>query len=191
MSSAFSSLVFLISLIISSQAIAQDNYQGEFRGEIPIGEHIQYDETGTPIIIVNYSRSGLIKQIKIDSANQDFVFPKKLDSIEWSVIKPGLWINTIDSGQDFVQSFPKRTSVKCHLAGYLMDGQSFDNSFVRAKPFEAQLGNLITGFSLGIWNVPVGEVRVIKIAPKLAYKDRRTGSIPPNSTLIFFVYRIE
>lgn len=191
MSSVLRSLVLLSILSIAFQANAQNNYSGEFRGKIPIGEHIQYDEDGKLEIVVDYSRGGLIKQIEIKNSNKTFAFPPKLDSIEWSLIKDGLWINKIDQGEDFVQTFPQKSTVKCHFAGYLMDGQSFDNSFVRAQPFEAPLNHLITGFSLGVWNVPVGEVRVIKIAPKLAYKDRMLASIPPNSTIVYFIYRIK
>ncbi|MFK7921414.1 MAG: FKBP-type peptidyl-prolyl cis-trans isomerase [Bacteroidia bacterium] len=191
MKSALRNFVLLLGLLITSQAIAQDNYKGDFRGKTPIGEHIQYDEKTKAEIIVNYSNSGFIQNVRIESSNRDFSFPSKIDSIKWSLIKPGLWINTIDPEEEFDQSFPKKTTINCHYAGYLLDGLAFDNSFVRAKSLEAQLKQMISGFSLGIWNVPVGEVRVIRIAPKLAYKDKRAGSIPPNSSLIFFIYRIE
>lgn len=179
--------------MIACKSIPQPskNYQGEFRGEIPIGLHVQMDDADQAEISVDYNARGLIRKIELHDTGRVYKFPKKLDLIEWTEIKPGLWINTIEEGENFEQKFPKKTEITSHYAGYLLDGQIFDNSFVRATPLDAQLGHLIPGFSLGIWNVAVGTVRVIKVSPELAYKDRLIANIPPNSTLIYFIYRLQ
>jgi len=160
-------------------------------GTVPIGEHTQFDETGEAQIIITYNRRGVIEQIRLDSIDKTYHFPSKFDSISWSAIKPGLWINTIDQEEAFASTFPKSSRTKCYYAAYLLDGQAVDNSFVHNYPIESKLRHLIKGFALGIWNVPIGTVRVLKIAPQLAYKDKILAEIPPNSTLIYFIYRIE
>ncbi|MEL6627249.1 MAG: FKBP-type peptidyl-prolyl cis-trans isomerase [Bacteroidota bacterium] len=183
----------LLFLLTAYQAEGQDNYQGSFRGKKPYGTHIQFDENGQAALTVQYSGRGIIESVRIggDSIQREFRFTQPFDSIEWKLIKKGLWINKEADDEVFVQKFPKKAIVHCHYAGYLLNGQSFDNSFVRTLPLQGKLGRFVPGFSLGIWNIPPGEVRVIKIAPKLAYKNRRIGIIPPHATLIYFIYRID
>ena len=182
----------LLFLLTSYQVEGQDNYQGNFRGKKPYGKHVQFNEEGQAELTVHYSGRGIIESVEIggDSPQREFFFPQPFDSIDWKPIKKGLWINEAAGDEVFVQKFPKKAIIQCHYAGYLLNGQSFDNSFVRTIPLQGKLGRFVPGFSLGIWNIPPGEVRVIKIAPKLAYKNRRIGIIPPNATLIYFIYRI-
>lgn len=74
-----------------------------------------------------------------------------------------------------------------HYNGWLRGGELFDSSHVRGQPFTAVLGQgrLIQGWEEGMLGMRVGGVRQLIIPPSLAYADRETGKIPPNSELVF------
>ncbi len=74
-----------------------------------------------------------------------------------------------------------------HYNGWLRGGTLFDSSRVRGEPFTAVLGRgrLIQGWEEGMLGMRVGGVRQLIIPPSLAYADRETGKIPPNSELVF------
>jgi FKBP-type peptidyl-prolyl cis-trans isomerase len=85
---------------------------------------------------------------------------------------------------------PKRGDrVSVHYTGWLQDGFKFDSSVDRGKPFEFFLGRgeVIKGWDQGVAEMRAGEKRRLTIPPHLAYGDRRTGPIPPGSTLVFEV----
>jgi len=53
------------------------------------------------------------------------------------------------------------------------------------------LGYFVEGFSLGMTNLNMGEIRVLKIAPEMGYGSELTSVIPANSTLIYYIYMME
>jgi FKBP-type peptidyl-prolyl cis-trans isomerase FkpA len=65
-------------------------------------------------------------------------------------------------------------------------GVQFDSSIGRT-PFTFTLGTgqVIRGWDQGVVGMKEGGVRRLVIPPSLAYGSNRSGSIPPNSTLIF------
>jgi peptidylprolyl isomerase len=80
--------------------------------------------------------------------------------------------------------------VKVHYTGYLVSNNSkFDSSVDRKTPFEFKLGRgeVIPGWDRGIVGMRVGGKRKLIIPPILAYGEKGTGTIPPNSALIFDV----
>ena len=79
---------------------------------------------------------------------------------------------------------PKAT-VKVHYRGLLLDGRQFDSSFDADEPIKLKLTQVIKGWTEGIQLMPVGSVYVFLIPPELAYGEKGSGPIPPNSTLIF------
>jgi len=91
-------------------------------------------------------------------------------------------------------------SVDVHYTGWLFDpeaedskGAKFDSSVDRGALFSFPLGagRVIRGWDEGVECMQVGEKRLLKIAPGLAYGERDLGSIPPNSTLLFEVELFE
>jgi len=83
--------------------------------------------------------------------------------------------------------------VKVHYTGTLENGNKFDSSHDRNKPFEFPLGmnRVIKGWDEGISTMKEGGKRKLIIPPELGYGSRNMGSIPPNSILIFEVELIE
>lgn len=81
-------------------------------------------------------------------------------------------------------------NVALQYAGFLWDGaKQFDSSWASGQPtqFELTKGKLIDGFIKALDGQTVGSQVIAIIPPKDGYKDKATGSIPPNSTLVFVV----
>lgn len=82
-----------------------------------------------------------------------------------------------------------------HFTGWLYDPNAPDNrgavfdSTEGRQPFSFVLGSglVIQGWEQGLLGMRVGGVRELIIPPELGFGDQATGSIPPNSTLIFEV----
>jgi FK506-binding protein 2 len=84
----------------------------------------------------------------------------------------------------------KGDKIAVHYAGRLKsNGQEFDSSYKRNKPFEFTIGSgVIEGWSQGLVGMCEGEERRLTIPPELGYGSRGAGgSIPPNSWLVFDV----
>lgn len=83
---------------------------------------------------------------------------------------------------------PKSTSrVKVHYRGLMLNGVVFDSTFEKDEPISMYLSKVIKGLREGIQLMPAGSVFVFLIPPELAYGEKGTSVIPPNSTLIFEV----
>ena len=80
-----------------------------------------------------------------------------------------------------------------HYVGTLENGEKFDSSRDRGRPFEFTLGakQVIPGWDLGLMGTKVGEIRKLVIPPQLGYGDQAVGNIPANSTLNFEVELLE
>ena len=79
-------------------------------------------------------------------------------------------------------------TVNVHYTGKLLSGTVFDDSRLRGRPLEFQVGagRVIQGWDETVMDMKVGEKRLVVIPPELAYGDRAVGGvIPANSFLIF------
>merc|ERR1711893_15790 len=91
------------------------------------------------------------------------------------------------NGQQFPQS---GQTVVVHYTGTLTNGQKFDSSRDRGKPFQFKIGcgQVIRGWDEGVAQMSVGERAVLTCSPDYAYGDQGVGGvIPANATLLFDV----
>ena len=81
-------------------------------------------------------------------------------------------------------------SVTVHYTGYLMNGEKFDSSYDKDKPFRFRLGKgkVILGWESVVGGMSKGMRVIVKVPAKYAYGDKGAGSaVPPNSDLVFFM----
>ncbi|OPX34618.1 hypothetical protein B1H10_03245 [candidate division KSB1 bacterium 4484_188] len=80
--------------------------------------------------------------------------------------------------------------VSVHYSVWSTNGQLYDSSLKRNKPFQFVLGQgrVIPGWDEGVALMKVGDVWQFIVPPQLAYGEKGAGNlIPPNATLIFEV----
>ena len=78
-------------------------------------------------------------------------------------------------------------TVEVHYVGTLTDGTEFDSSVARGAPATFPLNRVIPGWTEAVQLMPVGSKYKLFIPSRLAYGERKTGTIPANSVLIFEV----
>jgi FKBP-type peptidyl-prolyl cis-trans isomerase len=85
-------------------------------------------------------------------------------------------------------------TIVVHYVGTLTDGTEFDSSRHRGTPFVFRLGanQVIKGWEQGVAGMRVGQVRVLRIPPDLAYGPvGHPPVIPANATLVFEIELLE
>jgi peptidylprolyl isomerase len=104
-------------------------------------------------------------------------------------IGDGLKIRDLKEGDG--PPVPEGARVTVHYTGWLTNGHVFDSSYRENKPVTFSLGGVVDGWKKGIPGMKPGGIRKLVIPAALGYKDKPTGDIPPNSTLIFEVELIK
>ncbi|GLQ31800.1 FKBP-type peptidyl-prolyl cis-trans isomerase [Litoribrevibacter albus] len=108
-------------------------------------------------------------------------------------------INTTESGLQYEVlvegkgDIPEASSrVKTHYHGTFIDGRVFDSSVERGEPATFPVNGVIRGWTEALTMMPVGSKWKLYVPSDLAYGSQgASGSIPPNTTLIFEVELIE
>src|ERR1700712_4353092 len=90
------------------------------------------------------------------------------------------------------KNFPKKgQTVTVHYVGTLTNGNKFDSSRDRGKPFQFKIGEgqVIKGWDEGVAQMSKGQVAKLTCSPDYAYGSQSVGGglIPANSTLVFEV----
>lgn len=118
-------------------------------------------------------------EIKLKEVAMEFIIGKEVTTesgLKYEVI-------TLGAGEKPDES----DKVEVHYHGTLLDGTVFDSSVDRGETIKFGLNQVIKGWTEGLQLMPTGSKFKFTIPPELAYGERKTGSIPPNSTLIFEV----
>ena len=77
--------------------------------------------------------------------------------------------------------------VKVHYRGTLVNGTEFDSSYSRGEPATVRMNGVIKGWTEALRLMKTGAKWQLFVPAELAYRERKYGRIPPNSTLIFEV----
>ena len=109
-----------------------------------------------------------------------------LFGIEDAFPQPKLEVTILNKGTG--SEAVKHSQVTVHYTGWLENGEKFDSSIDRGKPFIFVIGSreVISGWDMGVNGMKVGGKRILTIPPELAYGKSGAGNtIPPNTTLKF------
>lgn len=113
-------------------------------------------------------------------------------------IDKGLDLTSTESGIHYVITqegsgdFPnKKSQVKAHYAGTLLDGTPFDSSYDRGEPLSFGLNQVIVGWQEAIQLLQKGSKGTFIIPSDLAYGSRNMGVIQPNSVLVFDIELVD
>jgi len=101
----------------------------------------------------------------------------------------GILVQTLAKGKGASPSVSSIVKVNYH--GTLTDGTVFDSSVLRGTPAEFPLNQVISCWTKGLQDVKTGGKVKLICPPETAYGNRATGSIPPNSILIFEIELLE
>ncbi|MBC8175000.1 MAG: FKBP-type peptidyl-prolyl cis-trans isomerase [Candidatus Marinimicrobia bacterium] len=100
------------------------------------------------------------------------------------VVQPsGLQYKVIKMGDGPIPE--KSDMVEVHYHGTLLDGTTFDSSYDKGKPAKFRVTGVIKGWTEALQMMPVGSKWELFIPSDLAYGERGSRVIEPNSTLIF------
>ncbi|XP_053738255.1 peptidyl-prolyl cis-trans isomerase Fkbp12-like isoform X2 [Synchiropus splendidus] len=101
----------------------------------------------------------------------------------------GVQVETLKPGDG--ATFPRGgQTVTVHYVGTLTNGQKFDSSRDRGKPFQFKIGQgqVIRGWDEGVAQMSVGQMAKLICSPDYAYGARGFPPlIPANATLVFEV----
>ncbi len=108
------------------------------------------------------------------------------NSLAGQFTSSGLWysVDVIGTGDQPTSS----SNVKVQYKGYLMDGSVFDKN---DTGYQTSLYNVIEGWQEGIPKYKEGGKGTLIIPSALGYGNKKAGSIPKNSILIFDIELLE
>jgi len=105
------------------------------------------------------------------------------------VLPSGLQYKIIEAGNGLIPGVKDR--VKVHYRGTLLNGKEFDSSYQRGEPSVFATTQVIKGWTEALQLMPVGSKWELYIHPDIAYGQRGSRNIEPNSALIFEIELLE
>ena len=124
---------------------------------------------------------GKFLEEQLFSALKDKSGMGKLPSgVQYSIIKPGKGSRPLDSDTIIIR-----------IKGTLPDGTVFQNTFLQNTPDTTTPDQLIPGLSEALQLMQPGATWLVFIPSSLAYGDKGTSIIPPNSALLITVELVE
>jgi len=147
-----------------------------------------YTDTQMNQIINDYIADYTARMAKVAAANleeaEEFL-AKNTKNEDVYTTESGLQYTIITQGTG-VQ--PKESdTVELDYELTLLDGTVIDSSYKRGEHSSFPLTNVIAGFSEGCQLMPLGSHYIFYIHPTLGYGETGSGTIEPNSLLIFEV----
>jgi FKBP-type peptidyl-prolyl cis-trans isomerase len=97
----------------------------------------------------------------------------------------GLQYKVLEEGDGPKPSATDKVTV--HYRGTTIDGNEFDSSYARGEPATFQVNGVIKGWTEALQLMSVGSKYKLFVPANLAYGERGTRNIEPNSVLIFEV----
>lgn len=110
---------------------------------------------------------------------EDYIAQENLTTKE---LDEGVHIVVDNPGNEVRPTLDTKFTIKYN--GYLTDSTVFDSN---SNGFTGLLRNMIRGWQIGIRELGEGGKAKLIIPSTAGYGNRSTGSIPPNSTLVFDV----
>lgn len=99
--------------------------------------------------------------------------------------KTGLFYQILEPGQGQF-NYTLNTTVSAQYVGKLLNGTQFDAT-TAGQDFTFALGQVIPGWQFGVKLVQKGGKIRLLVPSLLAYQNKQTGPIPPNSVLDFTI----
>jgi len=153
---------------------------------LTIPPDLGYGETPMPNIP---SGSYLVFDVEVLEAKRNFVpQPFERKEKQKTLTATGLEYYIIQQGEG--EKAENGKTVEVHYTGFLENGDVFDSSIIRDKPFSFRLGSgmVIPGWDEGIAALNVGGKALLSIPYQLAYGEAgRPPLIPPKARLLFNV----
>jgi FKBP-type peptidyl-prolyl cis-trans isomerase len=116
------------------------------------------------------------------------------DAEQWNTTKSGLKYQVISEGKKGGRRPEVGDQVQVHYTGWFTDGNRFDTSRTRGKPFQFKLGTggVIAGWDEGVQLMTEGSKFKFHVPWPLAYGEQgRQPKIPPKTDLVFEVELIK
>ena len=148
------------------------------------------DRSKMPIVSTFKAKQLFFESIQKDAAEKTLkegtaylVANKKKDGVVETA--SGLQYKILQDGSGVMPKDSDKVGV--HYTGRLVNGTEVDSSVKRGRPFSFNVlpGQVIDGWVEAIKLMKEGSKFEVTIPSQLAYKDRPTRVIPPNSVLIF------
>ena len=133
-------------------------------------------------------RNDYLMALNLAKENSFLAANAKKDGVQTT--DSGLQYKIIEAGNSSVKPGPQDT-VLVRYKGTLIDGTVFDEVDAESEPIRLTLDRVISGWTEGLQLIGEGGKAQLYIPSELGYGANGSGSIEPNSTLIFDVELVQ